>query len=305
MSLVQVCITDDAYFSCMSHALTTEKEEVMGLLLGDIEKTPRGDVAHITAISVLTRSDKRKDRVEISPEQLTAGMAEADKIKEFLKKETRVIGWYHSHPHITVNPSHFDVQTQAMYQMLDQGFIGLIFSCFNKDPSNRSGRIQVTAFQSLDLGKVEQKRSVDLIDLNDSPKGDSMDSFLESQSKVSDIPRYNCIDVPLQLVPSPPVGPNTLEKLFLLQEILFGEEKSAYLHAIKPLPGDKTAHPLVQLHSSAVYQKALSRLLETEALPLLFLLKERNKQNIEKVKQLKEEKRKLELQGKNKKPKNV
>lgn len=29
-------------------------------------------------VSILTRSDKRKDRVEISPEQLTAGMADAD-----------------------------------------------------------------------------------------------------------------------------------------------------------------------------------------------------------------------------------
>lgn len=26
-----------------------------------------------------------------------------------------------------------DVRTQAMYQLLDTGFIGLIFSCFNED----------------------------------------------------------------------------------------------------------------------------------------------------------------------------
>lgn len=34
--------------------------------------------AMITGVSVLTRSDKRKDRVEISPEQLTAASAEAE-----------------------------------------------------------------------------------------------------------------------------------------------------------------------------------------------------------------------------------
>ncbi len=45
---------------------------------------------------------------------------------------TRVIGWYHSHPHITVLPSHVDVRTQAMYQMLDPGFVGLIISAFNE-----------------------------------------------------------------------------------------------------------------------------------------------------------------------------
>ncbi|GMH03639.1 hypothetical protein Nepgr_005478 [Nepenthes gracilis] len=64
-------------------------------------------------------------------------------------RTTRVIGWYHSHPHITVLPSHVDVRTQAMYQLLDSGFIGLIFSCFNED-AYKAGRIQVIAFQSLD-----------------------------------------------------------------------------------------------------------------------------------------------------------
>lgn len=39
---------------------------------------------------------------------------------------------YHSHPHITVMPSHVDVRTQAMYQTMDEGFIGLIFSVFNQ-----------------------------------------------------------------------------------------------------------------------------------------------------------------------------
>lgn len=128
-------------------------------------------------------------------------------------RTTRVIGWYHSHPHITVLPSHvgkswsttsvscfllcvcvciyhfaafpywirrlcracmhswiitsiscqdlllgwlltcwnwfgsslmkfLDVRTQAMYQLLDTGFIGLIFSCFNEDVN----KVTVTFF---------------------------------------------------------------------------------------------------------------------------------------------------------------
>jgi len=307
MSLSEVHITDDAYFTCITHALTTEKEEVMGLLIGDTELTNKGTIAHIFATSVLIRSDKRKDRVEISPEQLTAGMAEADKIKEQLKKETRVIGWYHSHPHITVNPSHVDIQTQAMYQLLDKGFIGLIFSCFNKDQANTSGRIQVTAFQSLTVNSKEtkltstgSKKVVDLIDLNDSPKQDE-DSFL-SKSKSTD-GRQECVEVPLKLIQSPVIGPNTLEKIYVLQEILYGEEKSAYLNAIKPQDDEKTTHPLVQIHSTAVFQKSLSRLLETETLPVLALLQQRHKLNLEKIKQLKEEKKRLELQVRNKKAK--
>jgi BRCA1/BRCA2-containing complex subunit 3 len=58
--------------------------------------------------------------------------AKAERFSNETGTLTRVVGWYHSHPHITVLPSHVDVRTQAMYQMLDPGFIGLIISPFNK-----------------------------------------------------------------------------------------------------------------------------------------------------------------------------
>jgi BRCA1/BRCA2-containing complex subunit 3 len=63
-------------------------------------------VAHISAVVMLRRSDKRKDRVEISPEQLTNAAIQADKLTHELGQPVRVLGWYHSHPHITVWPSH-------------------------------------------------------------------------------------------------------------------------------------------------------------------------------------------------------
>jgi len=70
--------------------------------------------------------------VEASPEQLASAMASAEKLSEESGMQVRVIGWYHSHPHITVLPSHVDVATQASYQQLDAGFIGVIFSTFNQ-----------------------------------------------------------------------------------------------------------------------------------------------------------------------------
>ncbi len=73
-----------------------------------------------------------QDRVEASPEQLASAMAAAEKLSEQSGMRVRVIGWYHSHPHITVLPSHVDVATQASYQQLDAGFIGIIFSTFNQ-----------------------------------------------------------------------------------------------------------------------------------------------------------------------------
>lgn len=63
-------------------------------------------VAKIEAVIILRRLVKEKDRVEISSEQLCKAVAEADRLSAELKYSVRVLGWYHSHPHITVCPSH-------------------------------------------------------------------------------------------------------------------------------------------------------------------------------------------------------
>lgn len=70
--------------------------------------------------------------MEASPEQMAQCSAKAERFSTESGTLTRVVGWYHSHPHITVLPSHVDVRTQAMYQMLDPGFIGFIISTFNE-----------------------------------------------------------------------------------------------------------------------------------------------------------------------------
>ncbi|XP_031376390.1 uncharacterized protein LOC116192095 isoform X1 [Punica granatum] len=150
MSLTSVKMSEEVWLTCLTHALSTETEEIMGLLLGDIESSKNGNLtALIWGASPQTRSDRQKDRVETNPEQLAAASAQAERMTISTGRMTRVIGWYHSHPHITVLPSHVDVRTQAMYQLLDSGFIGLIFSCFSED-SNKVGRIQIIAFQSSD-----------------------------------------------------------------------------------------------------------------------------------------------------------
>ena len=77
-ALSAVELTSDAFLVCTAHALTTEKEEVMGLLLGDVQRGDSGSVAHILGCQLLTRSDRRKDRVEISPEQLAAASSHAE-----------------------------------------------------------------------------------------------------------------------------------------------------------------------------------------------------------------------------------
>ncbi|GFH12818.1 MPN domain-containing protein, partial [Haematococcus lacustris] len=83
--LDRVDVTDEVMLACLTHAMTTEAEEVMGLLMGDIQ-----------------------DRVESSPEQMARCSAHAERLSRETGVRCRVVGWYHSHPHITVLPSHVD-----------------------------------------------------------------------------------------------------------------------------------------------------------------------------------------------------
>ncbi|CAM8986784.1 unnamed protein product [Rhodiola kirilowii] len=79
MSLSCVKMSDDVWLTCVTHALSTETEEIMGLLLGDIQESKDGTVtALIWGASPQTRSDRRKDRVETNPEQLAAASAQAE-----------------------------------------------------------------------------------------------------------------------------------------------------------------------------------------------------------------------------------
>uniref|UniRef100_A0A2K6PH81 MPN domain-containing protein n=1 Tax=Rhinopithecus roxellana TaxID=61622 RepID=A0A2K6PH81_RHIRO len=158
VQVVQVVhLESDAFLVCLKHTLSTEKEEVMGLCIGELNDDPRSDskfactgtemrtvaekvdairIVHIHSVIILRRSGKSKDRVKISSEQLSAASTEAERLAELTGRPIRVVGWYHSHPHIIVWPSHVDVRTQAMCQMIDQE--GLIFSCFIEDKNTKT-----------------------------------------------------------------------------------------------------------------------------------------------------------------------
>lgn len=182
MSLTSVKMTEEVWLTCLTHALSTETEEIMGLLLGDIQHSKNGSVtALIWGALPQPRCDRRKDRVETNPEQLTAASVQAERMTVATGRTTRVIGWYHSHPHITVLPSHVDVRTQAMYQLLDSGFIGLIFSCFSED-AQKVGRIQVIAFQSLDGKQNHVLKSVPLSPVHKSSVIDLESSLSSSET---------------------------------------------------------------------------------------------------------------------------
>ncbi|KAG8144489.1 hypothetical protein E2320_012995, partial [Naja naja] len=154
----------DAFLVCLNHALSTEKEEVMGLCIGEVD-TSR--IVHIHSVIILRR------------------------LAELTGRPMRVVGWYHSHPHITVWPSHVDVRTQAMYQMMDQGFVGLIFSCFIEDKNTKTGRVLYTCFQSIQAQKSSE---------------------------------YERIEIPIHVVPHNTIGKVCLESAVELPKILLHEE---------------------------------------------------------------------------------
>lgn len=147
---LHVKLSLDVYQACLSHVLSTEKEEVMGLLIGDKNQDVAGkEIVDIIALRILQRLDKRKDRVEISPFQSTEGLEYAEKLGEHLgRKSLRVVGWYHSHPKITIWPSEVDLRTQFSYQILDSNFVGLIFSVFDTDVRSKKSNFEVICFQS-------------------------------------------------------------------------------------------------------------------------------------------------------------
>ncbi|KAB0386871.1 hypothetical protein FD755_001827 [Muntiacus reevesi] len=243
----------DAYLVCLNHALSTEKEEVMGLCIGEVD-TIR--IVYIHSVIILRRSDKRKDRVEISPEQLSAASTEAERLAELTGRPMRVVGWYHSHPHITVWPSHVDVRTQVMYQMMDQGFVGLIFSCFIEDKNTKTGRVLYTCFQSIQAQRGSE---------------------------------YERIEIPIHIVPHVTIGKVCLESAVELPKILCQEEQGAYrrIHSLTHLDS------VTKIHNGSVFTKNLCSQMSAVSGPLLQWLEERLEQNQQHVQELQQEKEEL------------
>lgn len=272
-----VHLESDAFLVCLNHALSTEKEEVMGLCIGELNDDIRSEskftytgtemrtvpekmdtirIVHIHSVIILRRSDKRKDRVEISPEQLSAASTEAERLAELTGRPMRVVGWYHSHPHITVWPSHVDVRTQAMYQMMDQGFVGLIFSCFIEDKNTKTGRVLYTCFQSIQAQKSSE---------------------------------YERIEIPIHIVPHITIGKVCLESAVELPKILCQEEQDAYrrIHSLTHLDS------VTKIHNGSVFTKNLCSQMSAVSGPLLQWLEDRLEQNQQHLQELQQEKEEL------------
>ena len=77
-------------------------KDLAGLVVHSVKM--EDDILMFSAMKVIRRLTKQKDRVEFDNRDLIAG----SEFAESLPGSLRVLGWYHSHPHITVHPSHVD-----------------------------------------------------------------------------------------------------------------------------------------------------------------------------------------------------
>uniref|UniRef100_A0A2K5CZA7 BRCA1/BRCA2-containing complex subunit 3 n=1 Tax=Aotus nancymaae TaxID=37293 RepID=A0A2K5CZA7_AOTNA len=110
------------------------------------EKIDAVRIVHIHSVIILRRSDKRKDRVEISPEQLSAASTEAEiSLLVNRSRPMRVVGWYHSHPHITVWPSH--VGKYYGVAMLITGRV--LYTCFQSIQAQKKNCLPVRTLLSV------------------------------------------------------------------------------------------------------------------------------------------------------------
>jgi BRCA1/BRCA2-containing complex subunit 3 len=150
-------ITIDAYSSCLKHVFLTDSEEVMGLLLGQVVNEGQVDqTINILSTICMTRKCKEKDRVEFDELQIAKASELAEKLSTEHNTKINVVGWYHSHPNITVPPSNVDLQTQ--YSQQYQGpFVGLILSCFGS-----TNNIKLIAFQTQYVGNAYTPIYIDI-----------------------------------------------------------------------------------------------------------------------------------------------
>ncbi|XP_024543359.1 lys-63-specific deubiquitinase BRCC36-like [Selaginella moellendorffii] len=134
----------------------------------------------------------------------------------------RVIGWYHSHPHITVLPSHVDLRTQQSFQMLDPG---------NEiDQRLSPGIEEAMHLSSLDMSSGDFSRE-------------------EIPIQVVPVSTFN--------LANPPPDP-----LLSLQQTVFNEEKAAFEKAMHQSKQGQRIHPLAASHHCVTHQASLLKLME-------------------------------------------
>ncbi|KAF9200915.1 hypothetical protein BGZ59_003017, partial [Podila verticillata] len=107
-----------------AHLMTTE---IIGFLAGSWDKSTK--MIHIQAIFPCRSLQTGQNHVNVEMDPTS----EFEVRQEIEKRQMRVVGWYHSHPTFTPDPSLVDIENQASYQNLfkdesmnEEPFVGAI-----------------------------------------------------------------------------------------------------------------------------------------------------------------------------------
>uniref|UniRef100_A0A0D9WJ96 BRCC36 C-terminal helical domain-containing protein n=1 Tax=Leersia perrieri TaxID=77586 RepID=A0A0D9WJ96_9ORYZ len=294
MSLTEVRIGEEVWLTCLTHALTTEAEEIMGLLFGDIKVTHTHTHTYSSALPPPCAFEQgRGDGGDM-------GGVAADEVRA----EEGQGG---------------DERTQASFQLMDQGFVGLIFSCFSED-AQKVGKIQVIAFQSLGgnqqpIVPVNPVINIDTswssLDTTSNPAliegiEDTGDSKASRNSKVwaksSDVDFYPHSDANHSATqqsnaivaydpnnaPETPVDLDGSDMTPSIQEAL---------HRSTLDISDGKIHPLTSIHHVSTYNSSLCKLMEYCLSPAITVLQDRLKENELRLSMLMEEAKQLEAEN--------
>ncbi|CAO3564445.1 unnamed protein product [Mortierella alpina] len=113
-----------------AHLMTTE---IIGFLAGDWNPTTR--TIHIKAIFPCRSLPTGQDHVNVEMDPTS----EFEVRQEIEKRNMRIVGWYHSHPTFTPDPSLVDIENQTSYQSLfkdesssEEPFVGAIVGPYDE-----------------------------------------------------------------------------------------------------------------------------------------------------------------------------
>ncbi|KAF8982766.1 hypothetical protein BGZ46_000681 [Entomortierella lignicola] len=113
-----------------AHLMTTE---IIGFLAGEWNKTTR--MIHIKAIFPCRSLPTGQNHINVEMDPTS----ELEVRQEIEKRNMRIVGWYHSHPTFTPDPSLVDIENQTSYQSLfkddsvnEEPFVGAIVGPYDE-----------------------------------------------------------------------------------------------------------------------------------------------------------------------------
>ncbi|CAG9332052.1 BRCC3 [Blepharisma stoltei] len=252
MSVEKVELSSDCFRGLLGHSFITSQEEVLGILFGDYDE----GVVRIWGSKSLQRNCKEKDRVEVDDIQLSEAMDHAEELSRSIQQASTVKGWFHSHPNITVFPSHVDIRTQHALQSLGREFVGLIISCFSRDQHNLE-KIDLIAFQTINnKAKSIQVEIVSPLKLLKQPELMIM---------------HDCFDYLLEV-----------------QRNILREEQQAYEST------KRNVNALGAVYNASLFNLSISRLLQKSLLPLYEYIKQKHSMDKERLDRIIQENKEIE-----------